>query len=91
MSMKYTWGDSKRRANLKKHHLDLADVEKVFGRATFTFEDRRFDYGEQRWITMGLLGLTVVVIVHTETEEEIHAISMRKAEKVEQALYYANL
>jgi uncharacterized DUF497 family protein len=29
--------------------------------------------------------------IHTETEDEIHVISMRKAEKSEQALYYANL
>jgi uncharacterized DUF497 family protein len=91
ISMKYTWDDSKRRANMKKHRLDLADAEKVFAGATFTFEDKRFDYGEQRWVTMGLLGLAVVVVVHTESEEVIHVISIRKAEKTEQALYYANL
>jgi len=34
----------------------------------FTFEDLRFDYGEQRFVTIGLLD-GVVVIVHTETTE----------------------
>ena len=41
---------------------------------------------------MGLLGSQVVVlIVHTETEEEIHVISIRKADKDEQALFFNNI
>ena len=52
------------------------------------FEDNRFDYGEQRWIGLGLLDVTVVVIVHTETEDEIRIISMRKATAYEQELFY---
>ena len=54
-------------------------------------EDNREDYREYRWVTLGLLGEKVVVIVHTETEEEIHIISMREADKDEQILYFTNL
>jgi uncharacterized DUF497 family protein len=89
--MKFTWDETKRRTNLKKHQLDLPLAEEVFIAPTFTFEDTRFDYGEQRWITLGLLDLTVVVIVHTETEDAIHVISIRKAEKSEQSIYYKNI
>jgi uncharacterized DUF497 family protein len=32
-----------------------------------------------------------MVIVHTETEFEIHVISMRKADKDEQLLFFTNL
>jgi hypothetical protein len=35
----------------------------------FTFEDNRQNYGEQRWVTLGLFRLRVVVIIHTETQE----------------------
>lgn len=47
--------------------------------------------GEQRWITIGLCDLSVVVIAHTETEDEIHIISMRKAEKHEHKIFFENL
>lgn len=53
-----------------------------------TFEDRRLDYGEQRFVTLGLLRGEVVVIVTAETDEEIRVISMRKADRNEQEIYY---
>ena len=89
--MRYTWHELKRQRNLNKRGLDFAEAEKVFAGPTFTFEDNREDYGEQRWVTLGLLGDRVVVIVHTETEEEIRIISIRKANKNEQLLFFRNL
>ncbi|MGH8058785.1 MAG: BrnT family toxin [Candidatus Entotheonellia bacterium] len=89
--MRFVWHEPKRQANLKKHGLDFADAERVFAGPTFTFEDDREAYGEQRWVTLGLLGEKVVVIVHTETEEEIRVISMREADKNEQHLFFTNL
>ncbi len=89
--MRYTWHELKRQRTLNKRGLDFAKAEKVFAGPTFTFEDNREDYGEQRWVTLGLLGDRVVVIVHTETEEEIRIISIRKANKNEQLLFFRNL
>jgi uncharacterized DUF497 family protein len=34
---------------------------------TVTFEDRRFDYGEERFVTLGPLGAVLVAIVTAET------------------------
>ena len=59
--------------------------------ATVTFEDRRFDYGEPRFITLELLRGTVVVIATAETEEEIRVISVRRAQRNEEEIYYRNL
>jgi len=89
--MQFTWHETKRQANLKKHGLDFADAEQVFAGPAFTFEDNRVNYGEQRWVTLGLLGEQPIVIVHTETEDEIHIISMREADKDEQILFFTNL
>ncbi|MFM1842365.1 MAG: hypothetical protein RLZZ490_1101 [Cyanobacteriota bacterium] len=89
--MKFVWHETKRQNNLKKHGLDFGDVETVFAGPTFTFEDNRQNYGEQRWVTLGLLGLQVVVIVHTETDDEIRIISMREASNNEQSLFFRNL
>jgi hypothetical protein len=89
--MEFTWDEEKRKTNIKKRGLDFADAEMVFSGATFTFEDDRFDYGQQRFITMGLLNGVVIVIAHTERSETIRVISMRKATKHEQEIFFQNL
>ena len=89
--MKFTWYEPKRQSNLKKHGLDFCNAEKVLGGPTFTFEDNRQNYGEQRWVTLGLFRFRVVVIVNTETQEEIRIISMREANNHEQSLFFRNL
>ena len=89
--MHFTWNESKRQVTLQRRGLDFAQAEQVFVGPTFTFEDDREEYGEQRWVTLGLLNGIVVVIVHTETVDEIRVISMRKAEKDEQRLFFSNL
>ena len=86
--MKFTWDEAKHKTNLVKHGLDFGDAEIVFSGATFTFEDDRFDYSEQRFITIGMLYSKVVVIAHTERNDVIRIISMRKATKHEQKIYF---
>jgi uncharacterized protein len=45
-----------------------------------TLEDARDYQGEQRFNTTGFLGIAIVTICHSETDDDIHVISMRKAE-----------
>ena len=86
--MEFTWSKAKRAANLKAHGLDFVDAARVFEGATFTFEDDRFSYGEQRFVTLGLLAGIPVSIVHTENEYEIRVISFRKATQREAQIYF---
>jgi uncharacterized protein len=65
--MRFTWSERKRATNLKDHGLDFIDAPRVFEGETFTFEDARFDYGEQRFETLGLLAGVPVSIVHMES------------------------
>jgi len=89
--MRFSWHEPKRQTTLQKRGLDFAQAEQLFAGPTFTFEDDRRDYGEQRWVTLGLLREKVVIIVHTESEDEIRIISMREANKDEQRLFFSNL
>ncbi len=82
-SIKFTWSEAKQKHNLHVHGLDFADVARVFCGFTFTFKDDRFPYPEQRFITLGFLADLAVSIAHTETENEIHPISFRKATRRE--------
>jgi len=86
--MEFTWDEEKRRANIIKHGFDFVDTKEVFEGFTFTLEDDRLDYGEERFITLGLLNGTVVVIAHTEKWNEVRVISIRKATKHEQKIYF---
>ncbi|KAA0207208.1 MAG: BrnT family toxin, partial [Proteobacteria bacterium] len=56
----FVWDEAKRRENLRKHKIDFADVEMIFRGLTFTVEDDREAYGEQRFLTLGLLEDQVV-------------------------------
>jgi uncharacterized DUF497 family protein len=87
--MSYSWDEAKRESNLKKHRLDFRDAHLVFAGLTLTFEDDRFEYSEQRFITIGLLSDEFVVIAHAEeSEETTRIISMRKATKYEETIFF---
>lgn len=89
--MTFTWREAKRRVNLKTHGFDFADAEEVFVGPTFTFEDDRVRYNEQRFVTLGLLRGVCVSLVHTETGDHIHVISFRKATRNEQIIFFQNI
>jgi uncharacterized protein len=89
--MEFTWSEAKRAANLKAHGLDFIDAPRVFEGVTFSFEDDRFSYGEQRFVTLGLLAGVPVSIAHSETDHEIRIISFRKATKRETKIYFTEV
>ena len=91
MHVLFSWDEGKRRINRRRHGLDFGDAPAVFAGPTFTFEDDRFDYPERRFVTIGLLRSTAVSLVHTETTENIHVISFRKATRREEALLFEAL
>jgi uncharacterized protein len=85
--MSFAWDENKRRSNIVKHGFDFNDAQYVFAGLTFTFEDDRDDYGEQRFITLGLLQGRFVAVIHTEINGETRIISMRKGAKHEQRIF----
>ena len=63
----------------------FVDAEQVLTGPCVTFVDDRFDYGEKRFITLGLLAGRVVIIAHAARGDDItRIISMRKANRREQ-------
>ncbi|TRU99145.1 MAG: BrnT family toxin [Microcystis wesenbergii Mw_QC_S_20081001_S30D] len=61
--MEYRWDEAKRLTNLRKHGIDFADVPAVFDGDILTVEDDRLDYGEQRFVTLGLLKGRIIAVV----------------------------
>jgi hypothetical protein len=89
--MRFTWSEAKRTLNIEQHGLDFVDAQRIFEGPTYTYEDDRFDYSEQRFVTLGILDEFVVSIVHTETSRVVRIISLRKATKHEQAIFFKNI
>lgn len=76
---------------MERRGLDFAEADKVFGGPHLTVSDDRFDYGENRYFTIGFLEERMVVLVWTPRGEDQRIISMRKANDREQKAYGARL
>jgi len=87
-----TWDERKRRANLKDHGIDFADLEGFFDSDLLTREDKRYAYGKERYQTIGVLNDVPLFVVWTPRGEEgeiAHLISARKAETHEYKAWLA--
>ena len=84
-----TYDPAKRAKTIKERQLDFVRANEVWDKSDlhFTYEDERFSYGENRYITVGYLDERMVVIVWTPRGEARHVISMRKANAKEQKRY----
>ena len=89
--MEYVWNEAKRRSNIRKHGIDFLGVERLFAGATVTIADDRFDYGEVRFVTLGLMEGRAVAVVHNESPNVIRAIAIRKATKNEEKSYFEQI
>lgn len=86
--MRFEWDAVKNRANFRDHKIDFADVPPVFNGPMLVELDDREDYGEDRWIGIGLLRNIAVVVVFTEPRHDtIRIVSVRKANKHERMRY----
>jgi uncharacterized DUF497 family protein len=89
--MRFEWDEQKNQANIEKHGLSFADAAQIFDGPMLVNLDTRRDYGEDRWIGIGLTRGRVVVIAYTEREDDeqaVRVISMRKALNHERERYY---
>ena len=89
--MQVEWDEEKRQENIRKHGLDFLGAERVFAGNTSTSEDRRGSYGERRWVTVGVLEGRIVTMVHTERNDVIRIISLRKATRYERNTYISQV
>ncbi len=89
--MKFEWDENKNKSNLNKHGVDFNDAKKVFEDENRTnSEDKRKDYGENRWITIGKMYKAIILVVYT-IRDATRIISARMANKKERNSYNDNL
>ena len=89
--MAIVFDPEKRDWTLAARGLDFADAEEVFAGPVVENPDDRADYGEDRFIAVGLLRGRMVVVIWTPRGDDRHVISMRKANDREQRRYREQL
>jgi len=91
--MRFVWDQSKNRENVRRHGIDFRDVIDMFSHPMLIRLDTRQNYGEDRWIGVGLLKNLVAVVVYVEwqDEETIRIISARKATSHERNDFYKRI
>ena len=88
--MEFEWDNAKAKANLRAHGISFELAKAVF-KDPFAIElvDDRKDYGEERFVTIGMAeGKAILFVAFTEREECIRIISARRATKNEQDHYF---
>jgi hypothetical protein len=77
----------KNERNIKERKLSFERARDLDWHSTHIHRDDRHDYGEQRWIALGLLDGRLHVLVFSETVAGIRVISFRKANTREGRAY----
>ena len=76
------WDETKNAGNQAKHGLDFTGFH-GFDSVAATVEDTRYEYGEQRWITLGRIDGVPHAIVYTLRGSAIRLIGFRRAHEQE--------
>lgn len=92
--MEFEWDADKAQENLRKHGVSFEQATKAF-LDPFGIEwiDDREDYGEERTILLGMVGVGLLLVIHTdrsqsEDDRRIRLISARRATRDEEDYYY---
>ena len=83
----FTWTEEKRAANIRKHRVDFEAVHGFDFASALVTPDQRREYGEDRYIVLGRIAKRVHVLIYTPRGEELHLISLRKANQRERDYY----
>jgi uncharacterized protein len=85
----YEWDPRKDEENRRKHGLRLSDgIPALNDPQQVEWLDDRFEYGEERTITLGCAGGRVLLVVHSSRgPDRTRIISVRRATRREQNAY----
>lgn len=85
----FEWDAEKAAANLDKHNVSFEQAIGAF-RDPFALEfvDDRADYGEDRYVLIGMTDERILTVVHTMRDDRIRIISARRAEPHERKRYH---
>ena len=84
----YEWDEPKSRKNFQDRGFGFDIIQGFDWSTAYIDEDVREDYGEDRWISVGLIDRRLYVTVWTPRPPATRIISLREADD-DEAIYYA--
>jgi len=85
--MEYEWDEAKAVANRHKHGVGFDAIREFDWTSALVVADDRADYGEARWLALGLIGERLYSLAFTIRRGRIRVISLRMASRKERTLY----
>lgn len=86
--LSFEWDPDKNARNVAKHGVAFETAVRIFDGPVFTAIDARNDYGEVRYVSIGMVEMAaVLVVVHTDRNGRIRIVSARPASRRERARY----
>ncbi len=91
--VKVEFDPAKDEINRAKHGVSLQAAAGFDWDTALEREDDRFDYGEVRFVAIGLIDARLYVMIFTEGSDDdaVRVISLRPAEKHETRFYYGQV
>ena len=86
----WDWDEPKRQANLAKHGVDFAEMDRFDWSSADIRVDDRFDYGETRKSALGLIEGRLFAVSYTERGAITRIITLRKANEREKRQWSTN-
>ena len=92
MAMEFEWDEAKNQANIRQHGVSFEIAKHIFDRRVLTSPDRRKNYGEDRYVSIGQVGhAALIVVAHTRRDGRIRLISARPASRKERQKYHEKI
>lgn len=87
--MNFDWDENKNQKNIAKHGVDFNQAKEVFQDKKRTISpDKRINYGEDRWKTVGSILGAIFSVIYTIRNTTIRIISARRASRKERKEYF---
>jgi uncharacterized DUF497 family protein len=86
----FEWDEEKAKSNYRKHGIEFQEAVRVFADA-FAVEGYDLmspEYGEDRYLIIGMASGQLLTVVYTERQGTIRLISARKSSRREHDNYY---
>ncbi|MBB3238077.1 BrnT family toxin [Phyllobacterium endophyticum] len=89
--MEFEWDEDKRRQVKQKHGVDLLYAALIFRGPVLTKRDDRADYGEERFISLGMVEDDCFIVVHASRNEVTRLITAWKGGQLDEDQYQARI
>lgn len=89
--MEFEWDEAKRQKVIGERGIDILYAALIFEGPVLTKPDLRCDYGEERLISLGMVGAECFVVVHTERNGVRRLITAWKGGRDERANYQTGI